>query len=560
MKFAKILAVAAVIWACGAIGVVGTKSAADFTFGLYSLFVSPIANAQEAESAQPATSSAAIYKVGDTGANLREGHSADSSVVAQVKPGELLIEIKSHRGWKYVEIASSGVRGWVWDSLIVYVEGGAVTQSDADTSQNTDEKSDGEAQAEQSNAGTAETSGIESEASGQDSEETSSVASNNDSDNFDGESDKPVEVKKKQVEIAVQQKPKGDFTGIKAGANAGSDLIALITAEKVNVRAEPNLRSKVLMQVDTYQKVYIVEERKPWYYVSVPKFGVKGWVFGDFVQPLDYVMITGDDVNLREKPSQGSKVIMKLGKGMKFVKKGWQDNFVLVASPEKGYTGWVHQRYTQVVKSEPPPSYYISGHSVNFRKDPSITSDIHTQLELGTKVAVLGREEKWTLVKIGSRTGFVYSEFVTPEKDWEKSGGIRGATRNLGNDLISRALALRGTPYKWSGESIKGFDCSGFIYYLIQTETGRNDLPRSSADMFVSLGVAIDIEDIQPGDLVFFTTYKKGPSHVGLYLGDGDFVHASSAQGQVTISNMSEGYYKERFLGARRVPKDAFKR
>ncbi len=559
MSFSRILAVAAAAWLASGQAPAGTCGAA-FLAALHTGHFSFTALAEETAPPDAAEAVFTIYKVGDTGANLREGHSAEGAVVAQIKPGELLKEIKTHRGWKYVEVVASGVRGWVWDKLIVFESG-----PQADAGETESEEVAGSGSAASTEAEEEKTAGNENLPAEENPESTQAPGGDEpESDEFGGESDKPVEVKKKQAEPAVQtggsNGTKGDFTGVKSGANAGSDLIALITAEKVNVRTEPNLRSKVLMQVDTYQKVYIVEERKPWYFVSVPKFGIKGWVFGDFVQPLDYVVVTGDDVNLREKPNQSSKILMKLGKGMKFVKKGWQDNFVLVASPEKGYTGWVHQRYTQVVKSEPPPSYYISGHSVNFRKDPSITSEIHGQLELGTKVSVLGREEKWSLVKIGSRTGFVYSEFVTPAKDWEKSGGIRGATRNLGNDLISRALALRGTPYKWSGESIKGFDCSGFIYYLIQTETGRNDLPRSSADMFESLGVSIDIEDIQPGDLVFFTTYKKGPSHVGLYLGDGDFVHASSAQGQVTISNMSEGYYKERFLGARRVPKDAFKR
>jgi cell wall-associated NlpC family hydrolase len=516
------------------------------------------------------------YTIAEGGANLRDGHSTESNVITTLNEGIVVREIKTHSSWRYVEVVETGDRGWVWQGLliqIVFADGGSTEAPEAPS----DPADSIEAPEEE---GASETNSVEAvDASepvvdidtGADSSATGAEAESTDAQTIADSDNPPVEMTAEGGDAIDVKKPKDegksesedtsepDFEGAAAGATAGSDLIALITAESVNLRAEPSLRSKVLAQVDTGMKVYIIEESKPWYFVSVPKLAKKGWVFGDFVQPLDYVVVTGDDVNLREKPDMSSKALMKLAKGMRFVKKAWQNNFVLVAHPEKGITGWVHQRYVKVEERKTPPVFIVKGFSVNFRKDPSVISDVYSQLDTGTKVTVLGREEKWTLVKYRGQTGWMYSEYLVTEVDWNKAGGITGATRSLGADLISRALELRGTPYVWSGESIKGFDCSGFIYYLIGSATGATDLPRSAADMFEQLGVPVALEDLVAGDLVFFTTYKSGASHVGLYLGDGDFVHASSAEAEVVISNMSEGYYKEHFVGAKRVPKDLFR-
>lgn len=113
------------------------------------------------------------------------------------------------------------------------------------------------------------------------------------------------------------------------------------------------------------------------------------------------------------------------------------------------------------------------------------------------------------------------------------------------------ALATRyvGVRYRWGGRGPAGFDCSGFLYYVF----GQNGvtLPRTTFSMFKT-GVPVPRDQIQTGDVVFFQTLRPGPSHAGIYLGDGRFVHSSSGAGRVTITPMGHRYYGPRYLGARR--------
>jgi len=114
--------------------------------------------------------------------------------------------------------------------------------------------------------------------------------------------------------------------------------------------------------------------------------------------------------------------------------------------------------------------------------------------------------------------------------------------------VLEVARMMLGAPYVWGGESPNGADCSGFVQEVYRLAGHR--LPRL-ADAQFEATAEVPAEEAQPGDLVFFTTYLPGPSHVGIYLGDGRFVHASSSRG-VTESSLDERYYHERYLGAHR--------
>ncbi|HWR39094.1 MAG TPA: NlpC/P60 family protein [Patescibacteria group bacterium] len=133
-------------------------------------------------------------------------------------------------------------------------------------------------------------------------------------------------------------------------------------------------------------------------------------------------------------------------------------------------------------------------------------------------------------------------------KEKNPAASVAPVSRNSA-PVVKTAMQYLGTPYRFGGAAPGGFDCSGYTSYVF----GKHGLklPRT-ADVQYKAGKPVNRTSLQPGDLVFFTTYEPGASHVGIYTDQGHFIHASSSKG-VMISGLDESYWKTRYLGARRV-------
>lgn len=192
------------------------------------------------------------------------------------------------------------------------------------------------------------------------------------------------------------------------------------------------------------------------------------------------------------------------------------------------------------------------GDGVNVRSAPGTDSEVLTGLLEGSNVPILGGPSSdatganWYQVEAWGIAGWVHGDFLA------EIGGAPVSGDAVGEAIAAEALKYLGAPYVWAGTNPNGFDCSGFTYFIVNWVLGNN-FPRAIEDQLAS-GEYVHPNDLQPGDLVFFTdTYKPGLSHVGIYIGKGQFVNAGSEDDVVAISNMWDDYWGPRYLESRRI-------
>ena len=195
-----------------------------------------------------------------------------------------------------------------------------------------------------------------------------------------------------------------------------------------------------------------------------------------------------------------------------------------------------------------------SNDGLNLRTEPSTDSGIIFALPYGAAVDVIDTWPVWTKVDYNGTVGFMKTEFV--ELHTGKKPEQPAVNSSLGSQVVAYGKKYLGTPYRWGGTALgKGVDCSGFVY-AVYRNFGIN-LNRSSASM-ASNGVRVDKGNLQAGDLVLFDTNGANNgriSHVGIYIGNGQFIHSSSGKRTwgVVISSLGEAYYQRTYVTARRV-------
>lgn len=282
----------------------------------------------------------------------------------------------------------------------------------------------------------------------------------------------------------------------------------------------------------------------------------------------------GDGVRLRSKASSSASVITVLPEGQKLVvRSGSAGDWVAVTY--RTSNGFVHMDYLNLVAStnptpQPGGSLKTGDHaevtdSLNFRDGPSFSSAIIATAPAGTVVLITGAiDNGFYPVEIAGFPGFLHSDYlVRTDKDLTDEGGDDGIGGDPGSDpatpqgakMIKYAMKFLGYPYVWATHGPDTFDCSGFTYY-VTVKTLKMDIGAGTWSQSVS-GTPVQYGDLRPGDLVFFqNTFTWGLSHVGIYIGDGKFIHAENEQTGVVISSLTSTYYKTRWYGARRITTD----
>jgi cell wall-associated NlpC family hydrolase len=154
------------------------------------------------------------------------------------------------------------------------------------------------------------------------------------------------------------------------------------------------------------------------------------------------------------------------------------------------------------------------------------------------------------LIENGMLTGPASSEAAPPKPE----NALVGRIRDKASDMVLTAMNFLGVPYVRGGTSAeRGFDCSGFTRHVFEMSVGLV-LPRRVDEQATAKGlIKVKREELKPGDLVFFNTLKRTFSHVGIYVGDGKFIHSPRSGGEVRVEDMRFAYWAKRFTGARRA-------
>ena len=258
----------------------------------------------------------------------------------------------------------------------------------------------------------------------------------------------------------------------------------------------------------------------------------------------EYKVITADAVNFRSGPSTSYSSLGSFNKGDKVEYLGTSGSWVKVKYNNK--TGYVYGSY---VGNYATITQYVTATTLNVRSGAGTSYSVLGSLSKGTKVEVISTTNGWSKINYNGSIGYVSSQYLSSSS----TDSSTSTTSSSVNKVISLAKSLLGKSYVWGAQGPSTFDCSGFTYYVFKNAANIT-LPRVSQDQS-SYGTYVSKSNLKVGDLAFFDTNGANDgnvSHVGIYLGNNQFIHASSSKGKVVISEMSS-YYSGAYVNARRV-------
>ena len=266
--------------------------------------------------------------------------------------------------------------------------------------------------------------------------------------------------------------------------------------------------------------------------------------------------VNADALRLRQSASTDSTILATASKGDSvIILENAGNNWYKV--DYKSVQGYMSGEYPTVATTADAAIGYgkvsAGGSTLNMRSGAGTSYGVVSSLPDGTIVEIVGINNGWYKIQYGGKTGYVSSDYMVTVKDsvGSRSTAEAASSSAIGDQIVAYAKQFLGVPYVYGGNGPNCFDCSGFTKY-VYAHFGVT-LNRTATDQLAN-GTSVSKSQLQPGDLVFFRANTTKPvSHVGIYIGNGQFIHASTNTYSVQIDRLDTGYYAGVYVYGRHI-------
>ena len=342
-----------------------------------------------------------------------------------------------------------------------------------------------------------------------------------------------------------------------------------ITTARVHFRTGAGTNYSSMGVLDTGVKVTYISESGNW--TKVQYNSKTGYICSDYLKKESSTSNTTSTMyvtpsaglNLRKGPSTSYAVIKTLSKGTEVTVVSSSNDWSKVNVG--GVSGYVSSDYLSSTKpstgssssnestSNSTSTMYTTDR-LNLRKGAGTSYSVITTLDKGVAVTVHSSSNGWSKVSVNGMTGYVSSSYLSSTKPSNSSSSTDSSTSSKVDKVLNFASQQLGKPYVWGAQGPNSFDCSGLTYYVYKNAAGIT-LPRTSVEQS-KYGTTVSKSNLKAGDLIFFDTSGPndgGVSHVGIYVGNGQMIHASSSQKKIVKVSVETSYWNNAFVRAKRV-------